>query len=271
MAQGKHFYVYTHSRPDGRVFYVGKGCGRRAWNFTKGRNPKHLAIINKYGVKNIIVAIHSCASEAAAFELEIEMIAGLKGLANMTDGGEGTSGRPISDKVRAAFDAARHGPRTEKCRESARDRLRQAWVDNPAMRDNAKRMAESRRGVARPKHVVDALVAAHKGKKQTGARLEQTRAAQKVAQEVAKQWHASDKGREWHVEHGKKTWSDREWHVVKCVICDREFRSPYPSRAKYCQQSCRSAAARLKQGKPVGIRPNRKKTSLLSGKRVVGQ
>lgn len=30
MAQSKSFYAYTHSRPDGSVFYVGKGQGRRA-------------------------------------------------------------------------------------------------------------------------------------------------------------------------------------------------------------------------------------------------
>ena len=271
MGLAKHFYAYTHSRPDGRIFYVGKGCGRRAWNFTKGRNPKHLAVIRKYGSENIIVTVYPCESEQVAFDLERGLIACHQNLTNMTDGGEGCSGRPISDKTRAAFDVARRVPKTEKARAALAENLKQLWVKNPAMRDNAERLAESRRGVARPKHVVDALVAAHKGKKQSGARLEQTRAAQMVAQEAARQWHASDEGREWHVEHGKKTWDNREWVAVRCVVCGRAFRSPYPSRAKYCQQSCRSATARLKQGKPVGVRPNRRKTSVLSGKRVVGQ
>jgi len=270
MGREKLFYAYTHSRPDGSVFYVGKGCGRRAWNFTKGRNPKHLAIINKHGAENIIVTVYPCESEQAAFAMEVDLISKHRGLANMTDGGEGASGRPVSGLVRAAFEAGRTAPKSEKMKAVAAENLRRAWRENPAMMLNVKQLSEQRRGVKRPKHVVDALVASHKGKKHVGARLEKTRAAQRVAQEAAKDWHASDEGRKWHVEHGKKTWANREWVAVSCVICGREFRSPYPKRAKYCQQSCRSAAARLKQGKPVGVRPNRRKTSLLSGKRAVG-
>ena len=164
MGRAKHFYVYTHARPGGNVFYVGKGSGRRAWNFTKGRNPKHLAIINKYGAENIVVTLFPCESEDAAFALERAMIAEHTGLANMTDGGEGASGRPVSSKVRAAFDAARVKPKSEKFRRLSAERLRQLWVDNPAMRENARKMAERRKGVARPQHVIDTLVACHKGK-----------------------------------------------------------------------------------------------------------
>lgn len=271
MVSKKSFYAYTHSRPDGSVFYVGKGFGRRAWNFTHGRNPYHRSIIKKHGAENIIVTVFPCESEEAAFELERKMIAEHPDLANMTEGGEGASGRPISDKTRAAFDAARGRTKTQKMREAASRNLKKVWATNPAMRENAERMAESRRGVKRPPHVVAALVAAHKGKKQKGERLEQTRASQAIAQEAAKAWHSSDEGRKWHEEHGKKSWANREWVEVKCQECGRPFRTPYPTRAKWCDSSCASAANRRKQGKPVGVRPDRRKTSLLSGKRSAGE
>lgn len=271
MARGNGFYAYTHSRPDGSVFYVGKGKGRRAWNFTHGRNPYHRSIIKKHGAENIIVTIHPCADEAAAFELEKQMIAEYPSLANMTDGGEGASGRPISEKVRAAFDKARATPKTERARLASSATLKKAWVENPALRENAERMAEARRGVPRPAHVVAALVKAHKGKKQTGERLEQTRASQQIAQEAAKAWHSSEEGRKWHEEHGRKTWGAREWVECKCTECGRAFASPYPTRAKYCDSRCASRANRRKQGKPVGVRSQRVAPSVLSGKRVVGE
>lgn len=268
---GKSFYAYTHGRPDGSVFYVGKGCGQRAWNFTRGRNPYHRAIIAKHGADNIIVTIHPCESEEAAFELEKWLIFEHPELANMTDGGEGASGRPVSDKVRAAFDAARGQPKSDKARKAASETLKKAWETNPAMRENAARMAEKRRGVKRPAHVVEALRQAHKGKKHTGARLEQTRAAQQIAQEAAKAWHSSEEGRKWHEQNGKAAWVNREWKPCVCQECGRTFASPYPTRAKYCDPRCRGRGNKRKQGKPVGVRSQRVTQSVLSGKRNAGE
>lgn len=271
----KSFYAYTHSRPDGSVFYVGKGFDRRAWWFKQGRNPYHRSIIEKYGAENIVVTIHPCVSEEAAFELEKTLIAKYRALgvrlANQTDGGEGASGRPASDKVRAAFAEQRSKPKSAHARMMASKVMQNNWETNPAMRENAVRMAELRRGVKRPAHVVEALVKAHKGRKQSGSRLEQTRASQQIAQEAAKAWHSSEEGKVWHEQHGKQSWKNREWVEVKCQECGRAFRTPYPTRAKWCDTSCASAANRRKQGKPVGVRPNRRKASELSGKRVAGE
>lgn len=271
MGSRKSFYAYTHSRPDGTVFYVGKGTARRAWNFTKGRNPHHRSIIEKHGAENIIVTIHPCESEEAAFELEVKLISEHQSLCNQTTGGEGSSGRPISDKVRAAFDAARGLPKAGKARAACSEALKKSWVENPAMRENAARMAEQRKGVKRPPHVVAALVAAHKGRKYSGERLEQIRAAQQVAKEAAKVWHSSTEGKVWHEQHGKKTWENREWVPCICQECGRTFGSPFPTRARYCELRCSRRAYRRKQGKTVGVRPNRSTPSLLSGKRAVGK
>lgn len=237
----------------------------------KGRNPHHRSIIEKHGVENIIVTIHPCESEEAAFELEVKLISEHPSLCNQTTGGEGSSGRPISDKVRAAFDAARGLPKTDKARAASSEALKKSWVENPAMRENAARMAEQRKGVKRPPHVVAALIAAHKGRKHSGERLEQIRAAQQVAKEAAKVWHSSTEGKVWHEQHGKKTWENREWVPCVCQECGRTFGSPYPTRARYCELRCSRRAYRRKQGKTVGIRPNRSAPSLLSGKRAVGK
>jgi hypothetical protein len=257
------------------VFYVGKGSGRRAWNFTFGRNQHHKAVIAKHGAENVVVTIHQCVDEASAFELEMLLIAEYKAkglqLCNKTDGGEGASGRPVSEKQRAALDANRKLPKTERGRAAASSNLKQLWATNPAMRENAARMAELRRGVKRPAYVVEALVKAHKGKKHTGARLEQIRAAQQIAQEAAKAWHTSDEGRVWHEEHGKKTWVNREWEPCTCQECGRSFNSPFPTRAKYCEPNCRNTAKRRKAGKPVGVRSKRTPPSVLSGKRAAGK
>ena len=253
MDSKKDFYVYTHAKPNGVVFYVGKGFGRRAWYFGSRRNPHHLAIINKYGAENIIVKLAPCDDEVAAFALEKELIEayggvkGFGGLVNQTDGGEGASGRPVSEKVLAAFNAARGLPKTTRARKAASESLKRLWVENPAMKENAARMAEKRKGVARPKHVVDALVACHKGKKLSGERLEAVRAAQKIAQELAKDWHKSEEGSRWHSEHGKNTWKNRKQHPCSCIECGKAFVSFYPSVARYCGESCKNRANRRKR------------------------
>jgi hypothetical protein len=97
--QEKQYYVYTHARPGTTdihgVYYIGKGLKYRTTDFVK-RNPHHKNITNKYGRENIIVRRIPCTDETHAFKLEVEMIAAMKrlgvNLANMTDGGEGTSG-----------------------------------------------------------------------------------------------------------------------------------------------------------------------------------
>lgn len=108
-------YAYVHVRPGADVtgvFYVGKGKGRRAWDFHK-RNPHHSRVIKKHGAANIDVAVVGCSDEATAFELEIGLIrclkrAGVK-LTNMSSGGEGVAGFRHSPEARANMSEARKG------------------------------------------------------------------------------------------------------------------------------------------------------------------
>lgn len=88
------YYAYVHARPDGRIFYVGKGCKKRAHTFPQARRNKHHGrICAKYGVANIQVGLMYCTTEAIAYELEVGLIKCLTRmgveLTNQVAGGRG--------------------------------------------------------------------------------------------------------------------------------------------------------------------------------------
>jgi hypothetical protein len=88
------FYTYSHAKPDGTIFYIGKGQGNRAWSI-KSRNHHWQNITSKY--KNYKVQIlANWQTEEEAFNHEVLLISCFKDLnfdlANYTNGGEGTSG-----------------------------------------------------------------------------------------------------------------------------------------------------------------------------------
>lgn len=98
------YYVYLHLRKsDGSVFYIGKGSGNRAYDFSsKGRNRYWKRTKEKYGV--IVEIIFDNLTEEEAFQCEKDAILehtyfGTK-LCNLTLGGEGSSGLKFSDKQR---------------------------------------------------------------------------------------------------------------------------------------------------------------------------
>ena len=84
------FYTYAHTKPDGTIFYIGKGAKRRAWETCK-RNPIWKNIVKKYNYNVEILAYWD--TEIEAFDHEKLLIScfqnmGYK-LANLTGGGEG--------------------------------------------------------------------------------------------------------------------------------------------------------------------------------------
>jgi hypothetical protein len=86
--------AYLHARPDGSLFYVGKGSIKRAYKLSPSlRSIHHKRIVSKYGKENILIGFVECSSDDIAFDLERGIIkclnrSGIE-LANKTEGGIG--------------------------------------------------------------------------------------------------------------------------------------------------------------------------------------
>lgn len=112
------FYVYAWQYPDGRTFYVGKGCRGRDVR-PKRHNPifkRIVAKIQRQGSEPRVVRWHDGLREEDAHRLEVAYIRlfGRRNtqtgvLANLTDGGEGGSGVVYSEEARANMSAAAAG------------------------------------------------------------------------------------------------------------------------------------------------------------------
>lgn len=102
-------FIYENYSFENEPFYVGKGHKNRSESHVKGFSNYNLYKLNKIkaimkaGMKPIVIKIHKQVSEKYAFEKEKELIKvigrhdmGTGPLTNLTDGGEGTTGRKDS-------------------------------------------------------------------------------------------------------------------------------------------------------------------------------
>lgn len=100
------FYLYLHFRPDGSLFYIGKGTKKRAWNFTRSRSRGYKHTRDKHGAKNIEVLVFPRDSEKQALEDEKSWIAIAREagerLVNLADGGIGGKTYSPTPEQRAA-------------------------------------------------------------------------------------------------------------------------------------------------------------------------
>ena len=89
------FLTYAHYTPQGRLFYIGKGSNERRAHYFSSRNNYWHKIVAKYGKPNVQI-LANWNTEQEAFEHEKVLISCFRGmgyeLANLTDGGDGTSG-----------------------------------------------------------------------------------------------------------------------------------------------------------------------------------
>lgn len=103
------FYVYAHYREsDGRIFYIGKGCGNRAFS-EKGRNPHWKNVAKKHGWTSKIMATFSSEKCAFTYEKILISLLGLDNLTNKTNGGEGKSGYKLTPCQRLLLSSSRLG------------------------------------------------------------------------------------------------------------------------------------------------------------------
>jgi hypothetical protein len=114
-------YTYAHYKPQGGIFYIGKGQGHRAFQFT-GRNPYWNNVVNKYGKPHVEILAY-WDTEAEAYSHEALLIECFKDmnteLANIGLGGIGgttgfshepwNKGMPTPLEVRLKQSAAKKG------------------------------------------------------------------------------------------------------------------------------------------------------------------
>ena len=161
------FYVYAFYRKDWTIYYIGKGCGNRAWK--KCGRSIHLP-----NDKDRIVILKKDMSEQEAFVHEIFLIKkygrkdnGTGILRNRTDGGEGSSGYKPSDETKEKMREAKLGkkasPETlenmsgennhnfgKKASPETLLKLREAKLGKKRSSEFIKNMSETRLGVKNP-------------------------------------------------------------------------------------------------------------------------
>lgn len=104
------FYTYAHTKPNGTIFYIGKGKDCRAWD-KDNRNTYWHNIVNKYGYEVKIIANNIDEELALLCEIEAIDIYKRRGfqLCNMTEGGEGFSGGKHTQESKNKMSLQRKG------------------------------------------------------------------------------------------------------------------------------------------------------------------
>ncbi len=140
------YYVYFHLKPDGEVFYVGMGHGKRARSRTS-RSKFWKAVAKKHGFS--VVIAEDGLDITTAFAREIFHIArigrrdlGLGPLVNHTDGGDGLVNPSFAtrEKMRLAWANLTEAERAVRC-EASRKSL-QAPEVRKAISDGIKKHYE---------------------------------------------------------------------------------------------------------------------------------
>lgn len=121
----RRFYVYEHvNLSTGEVFYVGKGCGTRAWSRSnRNRHWKYIEAAHGRAVRLVSTGL----TEDEAFALEANLIKSYTPgtLATYASGGSGTSGYRHTEAARKAMSEKRKGvPMNEAARLALSERIR---------------------------------------------------------------------------------------------------------------------------------------------------
>jgi len=154
------FYVYAYLRTDGTPYYIGKGQNARAWN-------KNHRVSVPSDVSRIII-IECNLTEIGSLAIERRLIRwyGRKDndtgiLRNLTDGGEGTSGKTISEETRTKMSA---GIRGKTRSEEQRTNISNSKKGKTASEETRAKMSAAHKGKIRSEEHCFNLSAAKKGK-----------------------------------------------------------------------------------------------------------
>jgi hypothetical protein len=176
------FYTYLWLREDGSPYYVGKGCGNRVNISNRGhRPPKDYSRIR----------VQEWSDEATAFAYERYFIdfwgrkdLGTGCLRNLTDGGEGGSGRKRSQEECRGISKRQLG---RKLSSETRMKISGTLKGRQLSLEHRKSISKARIGVTCSSETKERIGAVHRGKvlsKETRARISAANLGRKLSAEV---------------------------------------------------------------------------------------
>lgn len=150
----KKFYVYKLMDSNGICFYVGKGHYKnydRIWyHYNRWKyncNKKLKNKIEKLNGEFLYEIVYESLDEQACFDEEIRLIKliGRENLCNLTDGGEGASGRIFKHSVNTKIQMSNSRKNSIKAKESSICNIRKAIMSNIGKRKINKLNQESKK------------------------------------------------------------------------------------------------------------------------------
>ena len=259
-------YVYVWLRESGEPFYVGVGRKNRYKSLVR-RNQHTLNVVKKSGgIKALRKLIYPVDSWESGCKFEQKLIAqfgrsdlGTGILTNMTDGGEGTINKIVSEHTREAVAAAN---KKRIWSLASKVKMSESTKGHKVKDETREKLRTLFKGKQRPAHVLDAMRVGAKTAIADGRHKWVNTNAHKEhfktkVQPKAAEWHASDEGARFHSQLGKESWTERKVSKVTCAFCGKLFETPFPTRAKYCHNNCKQSALRQRRGQSVGTRPKR--------------
>lgn len=158
--------TYAHKKPDGSIFYIGKGSIKRAYS-DKGRNIVWQRTVKKYGSFSVTI-LAKWEKEEDAFSHEILLIESLKDmgipLVNIAKGGKGSCGfrHTKEHKEKMSKLMKENNPMdNENYRKKQYENLKIA-MNRPEIR---KKQSDARIGKKLPKNHIESLKKCHPMKK----------------------------------------------------------------------------------------------------------
>ena len=154
MSEDKPFYVYVHRRAtDGRVFYVGKGKGKRSEDISN-RNLYWHNIVNKHGFTAHIIIRFKQEECAFSFERALIKHYGRDNLCNLTDGGDGACGAKRSqetiEKIKIARSRQESPNKGKKLSESHKNAISRAKTGTKMSDDQRNDISKRTKGNLNP-------------------------------------------------------------------------------------------------------------------------